>query len=83
MIVYMGSEHGSVRPGDKILCRGYYTTVTEVKVHEPDTHPNSPIVSSMFAVEAVTAYGSRWAGATMVGNFVGAGALWDRRGHVV
>lgn len=75
----MGNEYGSVRPGDKILCDGEYVTVMDVRVHEPNTHAHSPIKNYMYAVEAVTSRGSRWAGGTMVRNFIGAGTMWDRR----
>jgi hypothetical protein len=58
----LGDKVGSVAPGDLVICDGYEITVQRVVIHPPGHHDASPIVDDMFAVEAVTHAGSRWAG---------------------
>lgn len=75
----LGSASGSVAPGDQIIAGGQYATVERVVIHGPGQHPaGCPIVSTMFAVEAITANGSRWAGGTTASIHGDLRAHWDR-----
>lgn len=54
--------------GDLVLCRGVYSTVTEVKHHAPGTHDGSPIRNDWLAIEITTTQGPRWHGREAVGE---------------
>lgn len=59
----LGKPSGDVGPGDTVLCRGYFQTVRRVVIHPPFKHPDPcPIRTDLYAVEVVTAEGSRWVG---------------------
>lgn len=52
-----------VQTGDVIICHGAYAIVTARTVHEPFTHPQSPIYNNLQALELRTDDGSsRWFG---------------------
>lgn len=47
---------------DYVICRGELVPVLRVIAHPPGTHPSSPIVNDVTAIETVTPNGSRWHG---------------------
>lgn len=79
MDISMGERAGSVEPGDQVMVRGWWTRVERVVIHAPGQHPtDAPIVPTMYAVQAITHLGSRWAGGTTAHIGADLRAHWER-----
>lgn len=49
--------------GERIICHGRYETIERIIAHPPRLHPHAgPVRGDWWAVEIVTAVGSRWFG---------------------